>query len=204
MKVTFVGHACFKVEDEGYSIVLDPYKDGSVPGLGNVREVANQVLASHDHGDHNAVGNVEIVKCDANPFMITLLTANHDDKGGSLRGKSNITIMQTKGFKVAHLGDLGEDLSEQQIVALSDLDVLMIPVGGHFTIDAAKATEIVKLLKPRITIPMHYRLGNFGFDIIGTLDEFTKNFDATVLEQCELEVAKDLSGVVVLKPKMAM
>ena len=201
MKITYIGHACFKVEEEGYSLVLDPYKDGSVPGYGNVREKANEVLCSHLHGDHGAVENVEIIDGDTSPFMITLLTANHDDQGGALRGKSNITIMQSKKYKVAHLGDLGEPLNEQQLIALSDLDVLLIPVGGHYTIDAKQASDLVKILKPRITIPMHYRTSQFGYEVIGTLDQFTQYFDTTELNQDTLEINDEIKGVMVLKPK---
>ena len=90
MKITWIGHACFKIESDGYSIVLDPYADGSVPGFTPVREKANMVLCSHGHGDHNAADCVELTNGGENPFTITRIETYHDSQMGKQRGMNTI------------------------------------------------------------------------------------------------------------------
>ena len=175
MKITWIGHSCFKIEEGGYRIVIDPYEDKSVPGLSPVRESAEEVLCSHEHGDHNARKRVTLVPGGTTPFTITKIKTYHDPLKGVLRGRNTIHIFSTAGKRIAHFGDLGCELSAEQIEQLKDLDIAMIPVGGHYTIDAAQAVELVRKICPAHVIPMHYRGENsaFGFDVIGTVKEFT-------------------------------
>lgn len=203
MKITWIGHSCFKVESGGYELVLDPYCNGAVPGLADVKETADAVLCSHEHGDHNARGNVTLRTGGTCPFKITEIAAWHDDTQGSQRGSNTIHVLDDGHYKIAHMGDLGCDLTPEQVEKLSGLDCLLIPVGGFFTIDGAKAAEIVKQLKPVLTIPMHFRSDKFGFDMIGMVDEFTSRFpdvDQIGGSSIELETYGK-SGIALLEPK---
>lgn len=177
MKVKWLGHSCFLVEAADYSIALDPYGDGIVPGLRPLTIEANQVLTSHDHGDHNATSVVQLEPCGASPFTIARMQSAHDDQDGALRGKNTIHILEAAGIRIAHLGDLGQALTDAQAAEIGRLDALLIPIGGHYTIDAKQAYETAQRLSPTVTIPMHYRTDRFGYDVIGPLFDFTKLFE---------------------------
>ena len=180
MKITWIGHSCFKVEEAGYRIVFDPYDDGYVPGLGPVRETAEEVLCSHEHGDHNARKRVKLTSGGMSPFTVTKIETYHDPQKGALRGRNTIHILSGAGKRIAHFGDLGCELPADQLAQLENLDIAMIPVGGYYTIDAAQAADLVRKINPAHVIPMHYRGdGNsFGFDVIGTVREFTDLMDS--------------------------
>ncbi|MBQ0000341.1 MAG: MBL fold metallo-hydrolase [Clostridiales bacterium] len=205
MKITWLGHACFKVEADGYTVVFDPYKDGSVPGLGNVSETANMVLCSHEHGDHSGRECVKITDGTA-PFTVTKIETYHDETKGTKRGPNTIHILDDGTCKVAHLGDLGCDLEPAQIELLKDMDAVMIPVGGFFTIDAKQAAALIGEIQPKMAIPMHFRSDknmkkNFGYDVIGTVSEFTRLFeDVKVLDESSADTAEAAAKIVVLQP----
>ena len=175
MKITWIGHSCFKIESESGSVVLDPYEDGCVPGLKPVRETADAVLSSHGHGDHNAVHRVTITGSGECPFAVTKIETFHDPEKGALRGPNTIHLLSAEGFKIAHFGDLGCELAPPQLEMLRGIDVALIPVGGFYTIDAAQAAELVRAISPAHVIPMHYREENsrFGIDVLGTVQDFT-------------------------------
>ncbi len=171
MKITWLGHACFKLETADGSVVFDPFSDGSVAGLDPIRESADLALASHGHGDHAALENVSL-SGNKSSLRITAVPCFHDDEGGAKRGKNIIHIVESEGLRVAHFGDLGHMLSAQQLVQVGALDAAMIPVGGFYTIDAKMAREIADKLPCRVVIPMHYRSEHFGFPVLAALDEF--------------------------------
>ena len=172
--VTWLGHSCFKAEAGGYSIVLDPYGDESVPGLPALRDSANQVLASHGHRDHGFVEGIAVNEFSgSSPWNISWVDTYHDDKQGALRGENRIHILEYKGIRLVHLGDLGCDLTSEQVSAIGKPDVLLIPVGGFYTIDAVQAKAVSGQLGAVVTVPMHYRSDRFGYDVIGTLDQYT-------------------------------
>ena len=205
MKIIWIGHACFKIESQGYTLILDPYEDGYVPGLKPLRETADMVLCSHEHGDHNAKDLVEISEGKDCPFTITTIDTFHDEVQGAKRGPDTIHIIDDGTFRIAHLGDLGCELEENQIEMLKGLDGCMIPVGGHFTIDGKQAAELVHLIQPKLVIPMHYRddKKGFGFDVISTVEDFTECMDSiTSLLQSTISM-DDLpdAQVVVLTPR---
>lgn len=182
--ITWLGHACFWVEACGYSIVLDPYKDGEVFGLSPLRVLADQVNCSHGHLDHCFTEGVEISESGkASPFHITVIDTYHDDANGSLRGENHITVLEACGYRVAHFGDLGCGLSEEQLQALEAMDAVMIPVGGFYTIDAIQAQQLVNRIQPRVVIPMHYKSQEFGYEVLDTLDSFTSLRDDVVVYQ---------------------
>ncbi len=169
MILTWHGHACFRLETDEGIIVFDPYEDNSVPGLKPLELSADVILCSHQHSDHNAR---EVVKQTRKMthFNINAIDSYHDDKQGSLRGKNIIHSVKVNNMHIVHLGDLGHTLDNPK--GLENCDVLMIPVGGHYTINAVEAKEIIDTLKPRIVVPMHYRSETFGYDVISTLDDF--------------------------------
>ncbi len=207
MKVTWIGHSCFKIEKDGYTIIFDPYEDGSVPGLAPVREKADEALCSHDHFDHGAVEVLELTQKGESPITVTTIDTYHDDTKGSERGPNRIHILDDGETKVIHLGDLGCELEPDQLDMLREADVVMIPVGGFFTIDAAQAAELIKEIRPRIVIPMHYRddLMGFGFDVIATVEDFMDQVeDATILSDSTIDSTDDLpTQVIVLRPQNA-
>ena len=205
MKITWIGHACFRIESNGYTLILDPYEDGYVPGLKPLREKADMVLCSHEHGDHNARNLVTITEGQSCPLNITTLDTFHDEVRGAKRGPNKIHILEDGSFRIAHLGDLGCDLEEEQIRQLKNLDVCLIPVGGFFTIDGKQAAELVRLIQPRIVIPMHFRddKAGFGFDVISTVEDFAECMDSvTRVEESSIST-DDLpdAQVVILSPR---
>lgn len=174
MKIQWFGHACFRVEADGYAIILDPYADGAVPGLPPLRAEANEALCSHGHSDHNAVDVITLSASAPSPFTVTTIESFHDEQDGSLRGPNTIHVLAANGLRVAHLGDQGVALTDAQIAQIGRLDALMIPIGGHYTIDAETAHAVAATLRPRVIIPMHYRGDGFGYDVIGTLEPFLR------------------------------
>ena len=177
MRITWLGHACFMVEHEGYRVVIDPFRD--VPGFADVSVEADMVLCSHGHFDHAYTDGVKLREGRENPFMVETVDTFHDEEGGALRGKNTVHILRAGGLKLVHLGDLGHRLTQEQAEKMWDCDVLMVPVGGTYTVDHAGAVSAQVWLMPRVTIPMHYRGDDFGFDNIDTVDEFLNYFSPT-------------------------
>ncbi len=190
--ITWLGHACFKLESGGYAVVLDPYEDGYVPGLAPLRTEADQVVCSHGHGDHNAVNVVTLTGKGESPFQITVINTYHDDRQGALRGENKIHVFDNGSLRVAHLGDLGCEPTEEQKKQLTGLDAVMVPIGGHYTIDAVQARKLMDEIQPKVIIPMHYRSSRFGFDVLGTLEQFTDLCEVVVeYPGSVLEVTED-------------
>lgn len=195
VKITWLGHSCFKVESKGYVVIFDPYENGYVPGVRLNRQIADLVLCSHEHGDHNARSMVDIREGKPSPFQVQTVFTYHDDKKGALRGENLIHILDDGIFRIAHAGDLGCDLLPEQKETLKGLDVLMIPVGGYYTIDARQAKKIVDVIKPRIVIPMHYKGEKFGFDVLAFLEDYTNLCDDVMYyDGNTLELTTDLPG----------
>ena len=184
MLITHIGHAEFLLETEsGFRIVTDPY-DASC-GYPVQRVAADAVLVSHHHHDHDAVENVSgsprIIET-AGDFTlekdvrVTAVEGDHDDAGGQKRGKTLLFRIETEGLSIVHLGDLGCKLSEAQAQALKQPDILLIPVGGFYTINAEQAAETAERLQPKVIIPMHYRTEHNSDWPIETVDAFLALF----------------------------
>ena len=180
MKIKWLGHACFMItSDSGIRIITDPYFTGGGLSYGEIKESADIVTVSHEHGDHNNVsgvrGNPEAVRGTARVKGIEFkdISTYHDDSGGSQRGKNTIFCFTVDGIRVCHLGDLGHQLSDTQVAELGIVDILLIPVGGFFTIDAKVAGQVCDRLKPRVIIPMHYENNKCAYPIAG-VDKFLK------------------------------
>ena len=199
-KLTYLGHASFFVESNDYSVVIDPYQKNSVPNMEfpKVEEV-DAVICSHDHFDHNAR---ELVRIKANPKMVKPLSIKvpHDKDGGAKRGMNNINLFDVDGYKVVHLGDTGCVLDEKTLAPIKNCDVLLAPINGFFTIGPDELKQIVKIVNPRILIPMHYYMDEYqsGYPDGNMIEKFKKIFpDYHYLktEELDLDKSKDFEGV---------
>ena len=161
----------------------------------------HKILCSHDHFDHNAVDQAELVPFEgACPFTIRAVETFHDDQGGALRGPNTIHILSAGGVTVAHLGDLGHQLSPEQAKAIGPLDVVLIPVGGTYTVDAAGAKAVCGALNPRCVVPMHYRHAPYGLPNVAGVEDFLALWpEVQRLEGPSFEVDDSARGVVVPK-----
>jgi len=171
MIIQYYGHSCFKLTtkpagrgQEDVTVFMDPF--GKVVGLRPPQGQADIVLISHDHSDHN---NAAALK--GEPTIIDIpgeyslkginvvgIDSLHSDAEDKTQTHNTIFILETEDLKICHLGDLGTDLDQKQLSEIDGVDILMIPVGGKYTIDAKKAAEIIKKIEPAIIIPMHYKM----------------------------------------------
>ena len=176
MLIRHIGHAEFLLETEsGLRVVTDPYD--ATCGYPIHPLQADIALVSHHHHDHDAVENLTgnpLVIDEAGSFLpaqdlrVTALRSFHDEVRGAKRGETLLFLIETEGLRLVHLGDMGTDLEEDQLETLKNPDVLMIPVGGFYTIDGNQAREIARKLQARIVLPMHYRTQyNQGWPITG-------------------------------------
>jgi L-ascorbate metabolism protein UlaG (beta-lactamase superfamily) len=185
VKISYLGHATFLLETGGTSILIDPY-DAKV-GYPMPEVAPTLVLISHEHGDHSHLGMAQgqprvirglaggqwrTVKETVDGVAISSVPTYHDGAQGKERGRNTVFILEAEGLRIVHLADLGHELDEASAGAIGRPDVLMIPVGGHYTIDAAQAHAVVAHLRPGVVIPMHYKTEvNPGSPIV-TVDAF--------------------------------
>ena len=203
MKIKWYGHASFLITSaSGTKIVTDPYEpdgyDGAI-SYGSPPDQIDIAVVSHDHPDHNYVqglkGTPQVVKGPGSHTVSGIvfkgISTFHDTSQGKDRGESTIFCFTVDGIKLCHLGDLGHPLNPKDSAEIGEVDVLMIPVGGFYTIDAGIATEVVNNLKPRLVIPMHFKTEKCDFPIT-TVDDFTGGKDnVTRLTTSEIELTKD-------------
>ncbi|MEE8419177.1 MAG: MBL fold metallo-hydrolase [Dehalococcoidales bacterium] len=203
MKIKWLGHAAFLITaDNGTRIITDPYLPNEQLRYAEITETADIVTTSHEHGDHSNVaavgGNPAVITAtgEAKGIKFDGIPVYHDDSSGSQRGSNTIFCFEVDGIRVCHLGDLGHPLSDEEVKAVGRVDILLIPVGGFFTIDAAVATAVSDRLSPRIVIPMHVRNDRCSFPIAG-VDDFLKGKDnVTKLDVSEVEFhSSQLPGV---------
>lgn len=187
MEITYIGHSCFKLRGKTGILVTDPF-DGSV-GLPFPKISADIVTVSHSHADHQDVDRVSGTVRRPQPFVIAepgeyevaeigvfCMPSFHDHREGAERGNNLVTLIHMDGVTIAHLGDLGHLLSDKQVSALDGVDVLFVPVGGVYTIDAREAAEVVEAIEPSIVIPMHYKVPGMSaaFRELSPVDLFLK------------------------------
>ena len=203
MNISWLGHSCFKMEEkikgQQITILTDPFDKGT--GLRLPKIKAEMVTVSHYHDDHSNVAGVhpvegkDLVVIDrpgeyevAGVFVFGI-GSYHDKKQGQELGKSVMFKFDIGGIKVLHMGDIGTTLSDLQLEKVDEVDVLLIPVGGKYTVNAKEAAEIVRQIEPRIVIPMHYKIPGLKIDIDG-LDNFRKEMGNKAETVNKLKIAK--------------
>ena len=182
MTITWLGHSCFLLESGGFRALLDPFRD--VPGLADVEAEADAVYCSHGHFDHAYTDRVRLTSGRENPFTVTEIPTFHDGQGGALRGENTVRRFEAEGVSVVHLGDLGHQLSPEQVQAAGLCDALLLPVGGTYTVDSGEARAVAEAIGPRVIVPMHYRRGDVGFDVLTTLEDFLAQYPGDMAVRC--------------------
>jgi L-ascorbate metabolism protein UlaG (beta-lactamase superfamily) len=197
MRISWYGHSCFRLSSRSGTVVTDPYGKGIGYKLPRLR--ADIVAVSHDHPDHNNVkavkGKPKIIsgpgEYEIKGIFVIGIPTFHDSRGGKLRGRNTVYLFDWEGLTVCHLGDLGHVPTQAQLEDLGDVDVLLIPVGGVTTIDAAKASEVIALLEPRIVIPMHYKTKALQDSKLRSVDQFLKGMGIkNTVPQDQLQVTR--------------
>jgi len=203
MKIRWMGHASFLLtSSDGTKVLTDPYEPGGfggAVGYKGIEEPVDLVTVSHDHADHNYVRGLK-----GSPKVISGVGAKqekgirfvgiasfHDQREGKDRGANTIFCWEMDGISLCHLGDLGQGLSGSQIAEIGKVDILLIPVGGFYTIDAAEAAVIVNQLKPSLVVPMHFKTEVLNFPVARVEDFARGQKKVKFLESSEIEITKE-------------
>lgn len=215
MDISYLGQSSFRLRGKNAALVTDPY-DPKMLGLKFSGVSADIVTVSHQHPDHNQsqlVKDTEKViegpgEYEVKGVSITGYSTFHDDKKGELRGKNTIYLIEMDDIRILHLGDLGHKLSDELIEEIGDVDILIVPVGGFYTIDSSVASEVVREVEPKIVIPMHYSVTGMSSEIsskLANVDKFLSEVGLPVEKTTKLSVRKEEIGeeqkVVVLENK---
>jgi L-ascorbate metabolism protein UlaG (beta-lactamase superfamily) len=201
MDITYLGHSSFKIKTKSATVITDPF-DPKFVGLKYSGVEGEIVTVSHSHSDHNAADKVSGVKkvidgpgeYEIAGVSIMGYQTFHDDKSGEDRGKNTVFIIEADGLRVAHLGDLGHPLSDDLVDEIGDIDVLIIPIGGTFTIGPKEATEVVSKVEPYFVIPMHYKtpgLNAANFDKLEPVETFLKESGLPVENSPKFSLKKE-------------
>lgn len=205
MEIQFLGHSCFRIKGKKAILITDPFNPENV-GLKFPKTTADIITISHNHGDHNNFLAIGTGTNRPEPFVVNGpgeyeisgvsilgIPSFHDDSSGSQRGKNTIYAINIDDISLVHLGDLGHKLTDEQVGEINGTDILFVPVGGIYTLDAAKAVEVVAQVEPKIVIPMHYRLPGLTFEL-APVEKF--------LKQMMAEEIKPLDKLFILKDKL--
>ena len=193
MEIQYFGHSAFKLKGKAGIVVCDPFD--STVGIPFPSVSADVVTTSHDHFDHNAITRVKPTSRREKPFIIAApgeyevggisifgVPTFHDDTKGTERGKNTVFTIVLDHLRICHLGDLGHTLSDQDISQIGTVDILLVPVGGKFTITPAQAVEVISSIEPSYVIPMHYKTDLHNqevFQELNTVDDFLKEYGVT-------------------------
>lgn len=202
MKIQWFGHACFKLtSDKGISVITDPFNEEV--GYSLPREHAHIVTVSHGHHDHNYIeaieGNPTVLQKIGSFYIkdisIKGIRTFHDEVEGKKRGINTVYLINMDGIKICHLGDLGHILSPEKIEEIGGVDVLLIPVGGTYTLGPAEAVTVTQQLKPKLVIPMHFKTPRLSFSLEGVNSFFELIKAGRILKENSIEFMKrDLDG----------
>jgi len=163
MDISFLGHSSFRIKTKNVYLVMDPFDPKDV-GVKFPTTTADIVTLSHEHGDHNYVEGVKdyskVISApgeyEVQGVSIIGFPSYHDKNGGKERGRNTVYIVESEGLRLAHLGDLGNKLSDKEIEELGEINILMIHSGGDMALSPSEAAEVVRAIEPQIVIPMHY------------------------------------------------
>ncbi|MCP6718294.1 MAG: MBL fold metallo-hydrolase [Patescibacteria group bacterium] len=216
MNIVWQGHAFFQIttnpqKNSLIKIAIDPYEKNL--GLRLPKTEADVLLVTHQHYDHN---NIKAVS--GNPFLIEGpgeydvknifvhgIPSFHDEKQGKERGENTIYVIESENLKICHMGDFGQkELTDEQLEKIGEVDILMIPVGGTYTISAQEALKIVSQIEPRITIPMHYSLPNLKIKL-DPVSKFLKAFGLKSLKPIKKlsikkrDLAQDEAKIIIME-----
>ena len=196
MNISWFGHSCFRIESKEGSILIDPFSKDI--GLKPPKIKDNIVLVSHHHYDHD---NVE----DASPqtmiidgpgeyekqgILVRGIQSFHDKSGGKERGLNTIYVIKAEDMAICHMGDFGQDkFEEHQLEEIGDVDILMIPVGGKYTIDYKEAVNVISQIEPKIVIPMHYKVKDLNIDLEGP-EKFLKEIGLIPEKTDKLKISR--------------
>ena len=185
MTITWFGHSCFRLESRDASLLIDPFSPEI--GLRPPKIKDNIVLVTHEHYDHsNTEGLAEgsfLIKgpgeYEANGIFIKGIQSFHDNEGGAKRGLNAIYVIKMEELSLVHLGDLGQaGLTEEQVEKIGEADILMIPIGGTYTINYKEALGVIRQIEPKIVIPMHYKIQGLKIELDGP-EKFLKEMSLT-------------------------
>jgi L-ascorbate metabolism protein UlaG (beta-lactamase superfamily) len=203
MKIKWYGHAAFSITTaKGTKVIIDPYESGAFNGAlsyGKISDAADIVITSHDHQDHNYIKDLpgkytHISKegsYEVKDVKVKTIPTFHDNTAGKERGRNLISLITADGLVLAHLGDLGHTLDAPTLKVIGHVDVMFLPVGGFFTIDAALAVKVMNDIKSGITIPMHYKTAKCAFPITA-VEDFTRGLaNVRVIKESEISVTKE-------------
>lgn len=201
MDITYLGHSSFKIKTKTATIITDPF-DSQMVGLGYSGVEGEIVTVSHKHADHNAIGKVSGAKkivegpgeYEISGISIIGYQSFHDGKKGEERGKNTIYIIEAEGLRIAHLGDLGHPISDDLASEMGSIDILMVPVGGTYTVGPKEATEVCSKVDPYFIIPMHYKVPGMNekeFASLEPKETFLKEVGLTVEVLPKLSVKKE-------------
>lgn len=201
MEISYLGHSSFRIRTGSGFVVTDPF-DSKMVGLKYSGVEADIVTVSHDHADHNQYQLVKGVKrvvsgpgeYEIAGISIIGIPSFHDDKKGELRGKNTIYIIEAEGLRLCHLGDLGHVLSQELVQEIGEVDILMVPVGGEFTIGPKEASQVVMDIQPKIVVPMHFSLPGLNkevFSKLSSVDEFLKELSLPTERLPKLSIKKE-------------
>jgi L-ascorbate metabolism protein UlaG (beta-lactamase superfamily) len=213
MKIKWLGHACFLITSkDAIKVITDPYSVGGGINYSPIEETADVVVVSHDHGDHNNIaavrGKPQVVKGNGTKAVKGIefrgIATSHDASQGQHRGFNTVFCFTIDDLKLCHLGDLGHVLSQGQVTEIGAVDILFIPVGGFFTIDAVVASQVCDQLKPRITIPMHFKTTKCAYPIAGVEDFLKAKKGVRKVAGSEVEIEREniptATEIVLLQP----
>lgn len=204
MIITYHGHSCFKLKGKRGTVVMDPYDDAV--GFSMPRLSADIVTVSHDHFDHNAHSKITGTARRDNPFVIEEsgeyevgrisvfgTKTFHDSSKGAERGNNTVYTVLIDSMRVCHLGDLGHELTADQLDAIGSIDILVCPVGGSFTIGPEQAAKTIRALEPSIAIPMHYKTSEHDKNVfadVKPLEAFLKEYGVEPAPQPKFDISR--------------
>lgn len=172
MKIYYFGHSYFYIEGRDYSICLDPFKN---VGLNEIEVQSDYVFCSHNHFDHNNLSIVKNAKSVQKDKNFEIIGGFHDNQKGALRGENNVLLFKLDNTKIVFMGDYGETHNQEIEEKIKGVDILLVPIGGKYTINYKEAYQLINRVKPKLVIPMHYKVENSTIDI-DRIDNFLSQF----------------------------